>query len=310
MNDSVQVDDYLAADPIDVVAAFTAQRPCHRSKRTRIRLVTVVFVSADVAILAKGASHVAGREENCARTFRAAVKELFTGVMEMRADPRSGSELASAELRAHRTVDTAIPRTEIAVGKHPIGKLAAQLEQARPVCCWRQWRARSDCLPPCEKYRRQAVELGPERLFPGSGRIGLDWEGRGNAKLGRPSVLRHGQIPRQAVADRRIVPDSQSRQIAHGGGSLPLRLHPYLNSANSCRANPNRPFLRPTAAAIIAAGCSKLRVEPSSGRIGDDTAAAEAFWLGPGRGRFDIGRRDLRVRTHLARVWPTGVWCG
>ena len=45
-----------------------------------------------------------------------------------------------------------------------------------------------------------------------------------------------------------------------------------------------RPFLRPTAAAIIAAGCSKLWVEPSSGRIGDDTAAAEAFWLGPGAG--------------------------
>ena len=107
---------------------IAAARPCHRRERARVRLLAIVFVSADVAILTEGASHVAGGEENRTRTFRAAVKELFTGVMEMRADPRSGSELASAELRARRTVDTAIPRTEIAVGEHPIGKLAAQLE--------------------------------------------------------------------------------------------------------------------------------------------------------------------------------------
>src|SRR5262249_26994191 len=218
----MQVDDDLAADPIDVVAGLTAQRPCHRRKRTRVSLLAIVFVGADVAILAEGASHIAGGEEDRARTFRAAVKQLLAGVMEMRADPRSGSELAGAELSTCRTVDTAIPRTKIAVGEHPIGKLAAQLEQAWPVHCRRQWRARPDCPPPCEKYRRQAVELGPERLLLlGSGRIELDWEGCGNAKFGRPSVLRHGQIPRQAVADRRIVPDSQSRQIAHGGGSLP-----------------------------------------------------------------------------------------
>src|SRR6516162_169401 len=171
MNDGMQVDDDLAADPIDVVTALTAQRPCHCRERTRVRLLTIVFVSADVAILTEGASHVAGGEENCTRTFRAAVKELFTGVMEMRADPRSGSELASAELRARRTVDTAIPWTEVAVGEHPIGKLAAHLKQARSVRCWRQRRACADRLPPCEKYRRQAVELDPERLFPGSGRI-------------------------------------------------------------------------------------------------------------------------------------------
>src|SRR5262249_5619112 len=161
----MQVDDDLAADPIDVVAAFTAQRPCHRRKRTRVRLLAVVFVSADVAILTEGASHVAGGEENRARTFRAAVKQLLAGVMEMRADPRSGSELAGAEFRGRLTVDAAIPRTKIAVGEHPIRKLAAQLDQAGPVPHRRQWRARPDCPPPCEKYRRQAVELGPERLL-------------------------------------------------------------------------------------------------------------------------------------------------
>src|SRR3974390_1991909 len=138
----MQVDDDLAADPIDAVTAFTAQRPCHRRKRTRVRLLTIVFVSADVAILAKGASHIAGSEEDRARTFRAAVKELLAGVMEMRADPRSGSELAGAEFRGRLTVDTAIPRTEITVGEHPTGKLAAQLEQAWPVHCRRQRHAR------------------------------------------------------------------------------------------------------------------------------------------------------------------------
>jgi hypothetical protein len=88
MNDGMQVDDHLAADPIDVVAAFTAQRPCHRRERARVRLLAIVFVSADVAILTEGASHVAGDEENRARTFRAAVKQFLAGVMEMRADPR------------------------------------------------------------------------------------------------------------------------------------------------------------------------------------------------------------------------------
>src|SRR5215472_8030241 len=102
MNDGMQVDDHLAADPIDVVAALTAQRPCHRRKRTRVRLLAIVFVSADVAILTESASHVAGGEENRARTFSTAVKELFTGVMEMRAYPRSGSELAGAEFCACR----------------------------------------------------------------------------------------------------------------------------------------------------------------------------------------------------------------
>jgi hypothetical protein len=69
---------------------------------------------------------------------RTAVKQLLAGVMKMRADPRSGSELAGAELRARRTVDAAIPWTKITVGEHPIGKLAAHLKQARPVRCWRQ----------------------------------------------------------------------------------------------------------------------------------------------------------------------------
>jgi len=68
------------------------------------------------------------------------------------------------------------------------------------------------------------VELGPERLLRGSGRIELGWEGCGNTEFGWPSVLRHGQIPRQAIADRRIIPDSQPPQVAHGGGSLPLGL--------------------------------------------------------------------------------------
>jgi hypothetical protein len=93
----------------------------------------LAVVSADVAILAKGASHIAGGEEDRARTFRAAVKQFLAGVMEMRADPRSGTELAGAELRARGPVDTAIPWTKITVGEHPIGKLAAH-----PVRCWRQ----------------------------------------------------------------------------------------------------------------------------------------------------------------------------
>jgi hypothetical protein len=42
-------------------------------------------------------------------------------------------------------------------------------------------------------------------------------------------------------------------------------------------------FVRLTAAAIIAAVCSKLQVEPSSGRRSNDPAAAKAFLVGAGR---------------------------
>ena len=76
-------------------------------------------------ILAKRTSHVAGGEEDRARSFRAAEEELLAGVMEIRADPRSRGEFAGAELSTCHAVDAAVPWIEIAVGEHAIGKLAA-----------------------------------------------------------------------------------------------------------------------------------------------------------------------------------------
>jgi hypothetical protein len=49
----MKVNDNLAADPIDVVATFAAQRPRHRRECARVGFLAVVFVSADVAILAR-----------------------------------------------------------------------------------------------------------------------------------------------------------------------------------------------------------------------------------------------------------------
>src|SRR5262245_59502029 len=123
----MQVNNHLAAHPVDVVAAFAAQRPRHRRECARVRLFAVVLVGADVAVLAKRTSHVTGGEEDRARAFRAAVEQFLASVMEMRADPRSRGEFAGAELGARRAIDTAIPRTEIAVGKHAVSKLATQL---------------------------------------------------------------------------------------------------------------------------------------------------------------------------------------
>ena len=50
----------------------------------------------------------------------------------MRADPRAGGELAGAELGARHAVDAAIPRTEIAMGEHAVGKLAASSSRLEP----------------------------------------------------------------------------------------------------------------------------------------------------------------------------------
>src|SRR5207245_10761569 len=115
--------------------------------------------------------------------------------MEMRADPRTGGELAGAELGARHPIDAAIPRTEIAVGEHTVGKFAAQLQQARPVRRLRQRRARPDRLPARDKYRREAIELGPKRALATCRRIKLRGYRRGDAELGWAPVLRNVQVP-------------------------------------------------------------------------------------------------------------------
>ena len=83
----MQVDNHLATHPIDVVATLATQCPRHCRKYARIRLLAVVLISGDVAILAKRTPHVAGGEEDRARAFRAAIEQLLSGVMKMRADP-------------------------------------------------------------------------------------------------------------------------------------------------------------------------------------------------------------------------------
>jgi hypothetical protein len=70
-------------------------------------------------------AHVAGRKEDRARALCAAIEQLLAGVMEMRADPRRGCQLARAEFRACQAINAAIPWTEIAVGEHAVGELAA-----------------------------------------------------------------------------------------------------------------------------------------------------------------------------------------
>src|SRR6516165_9194121 len=136
-------------------------------------------------------------------------------MMEMRADPRTGGELASAELGASHAVDMAIPRTKIAVGEHTVGKFAAQLQQARTVCRLRQWRARPDRLPARHEYRCEAIELGPKGALATCRKIKLGGDRCGDAELGWASVLGNVQVPCERAADRRIVPNSQPVQVAH-----------------------------------------------------------------------------------------------
>src|SRR5205823_13965179 len=125
----MQVNDDLTADPIDVVATFTAQHPRHRRQCAWVCLLAVVLVSADVPILAEGAPHVARGEKDRARALRAAIEQLLARVMEMRADPRTRGKFAGAELGTCHPIDAAIPRTEIAVCEHSVRKFAAQLQQ-------------------------------------------------------------------------------------------------------------------------------------------------------------------------------------
>jgi hypothetical protein len=148
--------------------------------------------------------------------MRAAIEQLLAGMMEVRADARPCGELAGAKLAAADTVDAAIPRTEIAVGEHAVGKLAAELQQARPVGGRRQRSACPDVLPTRQKDRHQAIELGPQGFLAAACGIELGSERRGDAELGRPAVLRHVEVPRQRAGDRGVVPNSQSGQVAHG----------------------------------------------------------------------------------------------
>jgi hypothetical protein len=70
----------LTAHPIDIVATFAAQRPRPCRQGVRVRLFAVVLV-------------------------RAAIEQLLTRMMEMRADPGTGGKLASAEFGASHAVD-------------------------------------------------------------------------------------------------------------------------------------------------------------------------------------------------------------
>jgi hypothetical protein len=76
-------------------------------------------------------------------------------------------------------------------------------------------RARPDLLPTGQKNRREAVKLGPERIFYACRQIELGGDRRSNAKLGWTPVLRHVQVPRQRATDRWITPNSQLGQVAH-----------------------------------------------------------------------------------------------
>src|SRR5262245_56228190 len=109
--------------------------------------------------------------------------------MEMRADPRTGGELARAELGASHAVNSAIPRTKIAVGKHAVCELAAQLQQAWSLRRLRQPRACPNCLPACDKNRREAVKLDPKSILAARPRIDLRGDCSSNSKLGRAPVL-------------------------------------------------------------------------------------------------------------------------
>src|SRR6516225_4115054 len=128
--------------------------------------------------------------------LRAAIEQLLPGMMEMRADPRTRGKLASAELGARHPVDVAIPGAKIAVGEHAVGKFAAQLQQARTVCRLRQWLARPDRLPARDEYRREALELDPQRVLAACRRIKPRGDRCGDAELGWTSVLRNVQVPR------------------------------------------------------------------------------------------------------------------
>src|SRR6516162_2715465 len=147
-------------------------------------------------------------------------------MMEMRAHSRTGGELASAELGARYPVDAAIPRTEIAVGEHAVGKFAAQLQQARSLRRPRQWRARPDRLPARDEYRREAVKLDPQRVLAACCRIKLHGDRRGDAELGWAPVLGNVQVPCERAANRWIVPNSQLGQVAHEPALLALSHDP------------------------------------------------------------------------------------
>src|SRR5262245_21244956 len=125
------MDGRIAADPVDVVAAFHAQPPGHRRQRARRNDFAVVLVGRDIAVLAKRAAHVARGEEYRPRALAPAVDELLAGMVEVARNARPGGELAGADLRAPSTVDSAIPPAEIAVREHAIGERTAEVEETR-----------------------------------------------------------------------------------------------------------------------------------------------------------------------------------
>src|ERR671925_253946 len=158
LDDPVQVDRDLTANPVDVVTAFHAQQPGHRGQGAAIDELAVVLVGADVAVLAERAAHVARGEEDRARPLRAAIDQLLARMVEPGRNARAGAELAGPELGLASAVDPAVPATEVAVREHAEGEFTAKLEQGRTLHPGSQRRALvPNAVPAFEEDRGQPL---------------------------------------------------------------------------------------------------------------------------------------------------------
>jgi hypothetical protein len=101
------------------------------------------------------------------------------------------------------------------VREHAEGEFTAKLEQGRTLHPGSQRLALvTNAVPAFEEDRGQAFELEPEIRLGGTERQ-FEWNGRGDAKLGRPTVRRDLAVPAEAPPGGGVVPRPEPIELAH-----------------------------------------------------------------------------------------------
>ena len=250
LDDRVQVDRRLPADPVDVVRALRAEVPRDRGELSRGHRGPIVLVAGDVTVLAELAAEAARGEEDGPGAAHTPEHEFLAAVVEVRAHAGDGVELACAALTAVHAVDAAVPSAEPAAPEHPLHERDAEIEERRIPGrdLGRPDVAGSDGAPQVQERPRGLLVFGPESLLVRA-RLEPARDPPGDEVLRGHPVRGDRKIPGQAVPDP--VPDPQiGERFVHGHCRRPG------DDGPPDALNPSRPWEEPLSRFAIPDQCA------------------------------------------------------
>src|SRR5262245_28165618 len=141
-------------------------------------------------------------------------------MVEVARDARARAELARAELRLGRAVDPAIPAAEVAVRKHAVAELAAEVEQIRLRRRRKLGAVVPDRVPEGEELGSSALELEPQSRFGGLA-WQIDRDGPRDQEFRGLAVGGDTAVPPEPRTEVGMTPEAETVEAAHAARLLP-----------------------------------------------------------------------------------------